>query len=262
MRRSSPRPESNSTHTARQRKHFDADRSIRELQERVARLERFIAENFGLGTEGLPEVLAAAERQKPGPKPYNSGMILSDRDRLVELLEDFWPEIEPQCLPKPQPKALGAVLRAVESREEKLRPGERRYLWATKHLLNSLPQVCEFLSGNRFRRDPRQIANAFAGFPQISTWRSLKLCQAKPCNRHMGQRTIKAYLRRKHPELFGNLLAKESMINFANSLRSYRTRDRRLAGFTAKYLLYCWAKCVPDKQLLGEASAVQGLTRR
>jgi hypothetical protein len=250
MRRSASTARTNSTQTGNSRIYFDAERSIRELQERVSKLERLMAEHFGQGTEELSEVFTAAERRKPGPKPRHSGMIFLKRDELVQMLERYWPEIEFHCFPKPNPLALRAVLHAIESQEQNLPPGESRHLWAVKHLLDSWPQLCNFLSGNRFRRDPRQIANAFAGVPQVSVWRSLKLCQAQPSNHSLGQRALRAYIRRKHPELYGNLLAEESLINFANSLKRYRSKDRQVTGLTAQYLHYCWEKCTPDRQLL------------
>jgi hypothetical protein len=134
-----------------------------------------------------------------GPSLGTGGMILSDRDRLVEMLEYYWPEIEPMCSPRPNKEGLKRVLESI--------PGKAlgRYDYPAEHLLAHLSNVLEFVSANRFRGDPRQIANAFAGFPNVSVWTSLKLCQASPCNNPIGNRAIRAYLRRKHRELYGSL---------------------------------------------------------
>lgn len=237
------------TQKVQSRQGLDAHRAMRELQERVSKLERWNAEHFGPDVEELFKVFAARERKKPGPKPAHNGMPLTNRDHLVYFLEGYWPEIEPQCIPKPNPSALKVVLHAIKSRERKLPANQARHHWAVQHLLQFLPQVIQFLSSDRFRRDPRQIANAFAGVPNVGSWRSLKLCQAQPCNHPIGQRAIKAYIRRKHPELYGNLLADESLVNFSRAIRGHRSKDTRLAAFNPQHLHSCWQECVPDSRL-------------
>jgi hypothetical protein len=116
--------------------------------------------------------------------------------------------------------------------------------------LENLADLADFLSGDRFRRDPRQIANAFAGSNTMGVWRSLKRCQAYPSNEPIGQRAIRAYIRRKHARLFARLSADYSLPNFANSLRSYRGKDANVRALTAQALCICWKRCDPDPSIL------------
>jgi hypothetical protein len=244
MQRKASNSRDNSTQTLPASPEFDAKRSIHTLQKRIAKLESSVADLMAARNaefEGLPQ----AEHKRPGPKPRHGGMILSDRDRLVEMLECYWPEIEPMCLPWPNREGLKRVLESI--------PGQAlgRHDYFAKHLLAHLPHVLRFVVSNRFRRDPRQIANAFAGFPNVSVWRSLKICQAKPCNNPIGSRAIRAYLRRKHPKLHGRLTADYSLTNFATAIRDYRTKDAKLNPFDARYLYKSWLQCLGNYQSLG-----------
>jgi hypothetical protein len=158
MRRVAKRLKNNSTQTVKYAKQFDAHRSISELQERVSRLEQLIAGLMGTGAGFEEAQIPAVQRKRPGPKPIHIWSIRQNRDQLVQMLEDHWPEIEPFCIPRPDERGLRGVLRSIV----KIR--DFRELPA-KHLLDHLPDVVKFLEGDRFRRDPRQIANALAGFP-------------------------------------------------------------------------------------------------
>lgn len=163
----------------------------------------------------------------------------------MQMLEYYWPEIGPLCSPKPNAGGLKGVLESIPNQ------AQGGYKLPATHLLNHLSKLLEFLSTNRFRRDPRQIANAFAGYLKIGIWRSLKVCQASPCNDHIGPRAIRAYIRRKHPELHGNLTADYSLPNFATALKSYRTKDAKLKAFDARYLYLSWKQCAADYRALG-----------
>jgi len=141
---------------------------------------------------------------------------------------------------------LRRALETIAEREGSLPASQRRHDWPALHLLKHFPELIQFLSSDRFRRDPRQVANAFAGVPSVSVWRSLKLCQADPCNNPIGSRAIRSYIRRKHPELYQRLLADYSLVNFATALKSYRSKDQKLNQFGAQYLFLCWKQCTPE----------------
>ncbi len=244
MRRKGSTNEWNSTQSSPKKKKFDADSLIRSLQQRVEKLESLVAQLSVANGIG-PEFLPAVERKKPGPKPLNPGMVLHDRDELVQMLEYYWPEIEPLCCPNPNAKGLETVLASLT------RQMQGRYEFPATQMLKHLSKLLDFLSSDRFRRDPRQIANAFAGFPGIGIWRSLKICQASPCNDAIGGRAIRAYIRRKHPELLGRLSADYSLLNFATAIKSYRNKDARLGAFGTQYLYRSWGQCTANYQSLG-----------
>lgn len=225
---------------------FDARRLMRDLEERVSRLEQLLEAFKGMGEYANEIPFSAPTR--PGPKPAHVWSIRMGRDHLVRMLEDYWPEIEPFCIPQSNGEGLRRVLWGVA------KAALGRHELPAKHILKHLPEVVKFLSGDRFRSDPRQIANAFAGFPQISVWRSLKICQADPCMDPIGNRAIRAYIRRKHSGLYGDLQADFSLVNFASALKRYRSSDRNLQIYRADALYKCWNDCVPNYENLKIAS--------
>jgi hypothetical protein len=244
MRRKTLKASNVSTHNAHPSKEFDAVRSIRALEERVRQLESDLGHLRGSTDLAHIPSLAPA-RKSPGPKPVNVWMVLSDRDNLVQMLEYYWPEIEPLCVPAPDAKMLSRVFDSIS----KLEP--RRYEHHARHLHKYVAEVCDFLLTNRFRSDPRQIANAFAGFPAVGIWRSLKICQASPCNDPIGSRALRAYIRRRHPRLYERLSADYSTPNFAVAMKKYRTKDQKIIGCGGAFSLYIWWKqSVPDYESL------------
>ena len=239
MRRTASKTTNNSTQSSQLGRKLDATCLIRDLAERVTKLEKAFESAVAPLDLAVSEI-PIGEPKKPGPKPIHFWGLLSDRNTLVRMTEYYWPELEPLCWPKPKPQILKKVLEAISFQQTSW------YAGASKHLLEQIDNLVEFISTDRFRRDPRQIANAFAGFPKISTWRSLKLCQSSPCNDPIGSRAIKSYIRRRHPELFRTLDADHSLPNFASALRAYRTKDKNLSVFRDGYLYHCWKQCKPD----------------
>lgn len=240
MPRKSPRMKHNSTHRSHEAEQFDALQSIREIQDRVTRLEKALAGRLETGnTDAIPE----DNRKRPGPKGVHIWSLYSDRDQLVRMLEQYWPEIRPFCI-RPKAAHLKAILSAISKADH------GRHELSAKHLLKHLPDVVNFVSGDRFRDDPRQIANAFAGFPQIGIWRSLKLCQANACMDPIGDRAIRAYIRRKHRTLFRYLSEDYSLINFVRALKRYRSTDSKLNMYGAAALYECWNQGIPAYEQL------------
>jgi len=244
MRRMTQDSSSISTHSSDSTRKFDAERVIAELVQRVARLEKAVENGVG-PIDYLAQEIATAEPKKPGPKPIHFQGLLADRDTLVQMFENHWPELEPLCWPKAKPKSLLRVLETISA--EKM----SSYAQAARRLIEQFDSVLKFLASDRFRHDPRQIANALAGVPQVGLWRSLKLCQSRPTSYPIGQRAMKAYLERKHPVLYRRLAADLDLLNFVSALRSYRTKDRWLAGLNAQYLHQCWQQAMPNYQALG-----------
>jgi hypothetical protein len=244
MRRTTQPNSPISTHSAHSRRRFDARRVIRDLELRIARLEKAIDSGVG-PLEYLAQEIPAAQPKKPGPRPIHFQGLLGDRDTMIQMLEAYWPEIEPLCWPKPKPNTLLRVLEKIS--EQKL----SSYVQAAGHLTRHFEPFLKFLASDRFRRDPRQIANALAGVPQVGIWRSLKLSQSRPSNYPIDARAVRAYIRRKHPVLFRRLAADMDLLNFVSALRSYRTRDRWLAGLNAQYLHQCWRESMPNYRALG-----------
>jgi len=209
----------------------------------VTELEKIVAQ-LSSPSESMLDKIPEAPKTRRGAKPTHGDTLFSDRDQLVLMLEQYWPELEPLCIPHPKESGLRIVLFAVRDQMG------HRYRLPARHLLQNLPELIKFLSGNRFRADPRQIANALAGVPGISTWRSLKVCQASPCTLPIGDRARRAYIQRRHLELHGRLMADYTLTNFASALRMYRRKSARLNEITAMSLYQTWPQCEPDYQSL------------
>lgn len=244
MRRTAQPTSPISTHSAYSTRRFDARRVIRDLEQRIARLEKALDNGAG-PLDYLAQEMPAAQPKKPGPRPIHFQGLLGDRDTMIQMLEAYWPEMETLCWPKPKPKSLLRVLEKISA--QKL----TSYAQAAGHLTRHFEPFLKFLASDRFRRDPRQIANALAGVPQVGLWRSLKLSQSRPSNYPIGARAMRAYIRRKHPVLFRRLEADIDLLNFVSALRSYRTRDSWLAGLNAQYLHQCWRESMPSYRALG-----------
>jgi hypothetical protein len=215
-----PRPAlKNSTQFAKSREQFDAECSNRELRARVVKLESIIADYLGPGILDSTD-FASVGRKKRGPRSIHDVSLISERNRLIQMLEAYWPEIEPLTRPKPKADALEKLLQQIACLENQLSNSQGRHAHAAEHFLKHFQELVKFLLSDRFRHDPRQIANAFAGFPNMGTWRSLKRCQAHPSNEPIGQRAIRAYILRKNPRLYARAFSGSELAKFCEFAKS------------------------------------------
>lgn len=140
--------------------------------------------------------------------------LANRRDELVLLFEMNWPELEPLCTPKPNFKKLRQAFEAFAN------PGSCPTPWGThvrtlppgttgNHsaaanrllLSKTFSQLQVFLTEEqkRFAANPRQLANAMAGCPDLSFWTSLKRCQQIRFGFGIHDRAMRSYIRREHP---------------------------------------------------------------
>jgi hypothetical protein len=158
------------------------------------------------------------------------------RDQLIDMLEDYWPELGPSCS-KPSPKKLQELLRRIAAMKH------RHHSPAALHLLENFEKLTVFLGTERYSGDPRQIANALAGVPSVSWWTSLKLCAAQPCLASRGIRSLSDYLRRKRPEIFKLLdNAGGDVLKIAVAFKHVRSQDAtvRLLQSNAQLAAQVW----------------------
>ncbi len=190
---------------------------------RIARLEarspdrdfEFLSSTFGQTTE-----------TKRGPRPRYSNEIYKDRDMFVRFLEQYWPEIEPLCVPKLNLAKLKVILSSFPVQKfGQVGETANRLLDRLSFIEDSFthPQLSA-----RFRNDPRVLAGALAGVPEVGLWRSLKLCPPRGCNVPMGDRAMRSYLHRKHPALHRALRAGMNITQTMVWLKEYQTRDKLL----------------------------------
>ena len=212
-----------STHMARKRRVLNARRSISALEKRLNVLEQQVQElKKAQSSELLHELIPGPVKPRRGRKPKIQLHFLSDRDAIVHALEACWPELQPLLLRPQEPEGirerLGLLAKSLHQR------GDERL----NHLLRQdvFPQMLEFLKSDRFRGDPRRLANALAGVPNVRWWRSLRVCEAHPCWSRIGERALQDYLRRKHRRLFRDLLdCGDDLVCIASALKRYRSKD-------------------------------------
>jgi hypothetical protein len=174
----------------------DAKKLISDLQDRVLRLE---AESFGTGAFVL------------GPPPVKPGMgrkrklepeeLLKRRDLLSRWLEEDWPSLSVALRKaKNSNQALAAILAAKERVPFVMQPSFYRAPQKYKE------QLWEFLESRRLAGNPRNLAGAMAGLPELSWKRSLDICQQNPCQFPLAQQAWRDFMRRKFPVRLRELL--------------------------------------------------------
>jgi len=219
MRRSPKKRNSNTTQNAPRVVLFDAEAEIAALKARVKRLEDWRSEENGENSfsyEGreLP-------KKRRGPPPKHSSGILHDRDMFVRFFEQHWPEIEPLCSPRPNARLFRAFL------ELHGKPNLGQMGGVARQLLDRIEFWEEFLSipkyRKRYRENPRILAGALAGVPDIGLWRSLKLCPPRTCEVQMNDRAMST-----------------DVIHVIGWWKEYRTRDQVLRGCKAADILRMW----------------------
>jgi hypothetical protein len=217
-----------------------------DLEARVRRLEESVFKNKA-------EVSSHPKKRikmKSGPKPKRPPTIYDDRDDFVYLFESYWPEIEPKCVPPIDIEGLKRIFTALTAMEI------GKIAEAAKKLLDRLPFIEEFFANpklrDRFRGDPRVLAGALAGVPEVGQWRSLKLCPPITCKLPMGDRAVCSYIRRKHPALHNALTVGIDTLGLGPWLKEYRTRDKTLKKYSAQELIDAWKASVPNLDQLFE----------
>jgi len=243
----------NSTHSVKNQIKFDAERSWRHLERRVKNIEDRMANpleeehRFALHVE---KDRIAKLPKKRGPKTISSAELDSRLRPLNLFLESQWPELEPMCGPKPNLRVLKKALIGFAKSVAPARVGTvDDHRAAAQRLLSSFDQLAEFLTEHqdRFAGNPRQIANATAGYPDIRFWTSLKRCQQMPFQVDIHPRAIKSYIQRKHPTLYKKLSENPGTPELAAFWHRYRTKDRVLIGLNASDLERLWKMGIPGE---------------
>lgn len=184
------------------------------LEEKVTGLEirlQYVEANLGIRSP-IPE---EERKKKPGPAPYPDEVLFETRDRYIDWLEYYWPDLRPHLLAVKggDPAKMEEALKRCAGAEEQWTPT----VWA---LLGSSAQLVDFVQSNRFRRKPpkltvatalngryedpkrmkaaarlptRQIANAIAGVPSLDWRTSLDRCSGNPSQMIVGKRTEEYY---------------------------------------------------------------------
>jgi hypothetical protein len=252
----------NSTHGARNTRQFNAEQSWRGLEARIERLELLIGMLPDTHeSENHPYIRVGGKHLKTrGPKTIPDFELSDRRDELITFFESNWPELEPLCTPSPDLEALRQAFQAFAN------PGRSKTPWGTQvafvapgivgnHsaavtrllLPKTFSQFERFLRGQqkRFAANPRQLANAIAGCPDLTFWTSLKRCQQLPFRFGIDQRAMRAYIRRLHPRLYKKLSERPGLPELAAFCHKYRTQDVYVAQLRAEALERFWTVGTP-----------------
>jgi len=189
------------------------------LAEQVSRLEKRIAELETLVRDLNSFVFHTSEQRcgtfadfssepmKQAPPPKKRGRrpriapeeLARRRDYLVEFIEIRWPDLVTVMKRR---TALEQLLKTIKL----ACPGAEStegYIKMTEHV----GDLWEFLKSGRYKSEPRQIAYALAGVPEM-TWRSsLDYCTKNPSQLHIRPEAFLDHVRRRNPKCHRDLLA-------------------------------------------------------
>jgi hypothetical protein len=210
------------------------DSQLQEALRRITRLERMVLEN---GLEPPYEPPAKRERGRP------CGLPLEDLKRrtssLIVWLEDNWPEIS---------RGLNAA-KSEQKVADALKSGRRgTYVFQPpffQHPGRFAADCWDFIQSKRYRHNPRNLAAAMAGLPEIGWKRSFDLCSKYAANCHpVGYRAYRDYLRRRFHERFRKLTAASTIEEVATILGGSRSKDHviRYLSENPGKVLY-WLEC-------------------
>lgn len=188
---------------------------ISDLHERVLRLE---AELFGTGAASLgPLPVKPGIGRKPKLDPEE---LLKRRDLLSRWIESDWLSLSIALrMAKNSDQALAAILEA-----------KRRVPWVMFAPFYRLPemhkeQLWEFLKSGRLSGNPRNLAGAVAGLPELSWKRSLDRSQKNPSTFPLAQQAWLDFMRRNFPVRLRELLATATPEDAKAVLAKSKTTD-------------------------------------
>jgi len=185
---------------------------IAQLEKRVASLEKRYIEPSdnnevidlseakyrlfnGGPSEPVESVAVTAKRGRPSLIP--PAQLARQRDELVNFIEVRWPDLRRHMR---RPKSIEDLLLAIKNAS----PGAQTN-WPYIHLTESIGVLWEFLNDKRYSGEPRQIAYAMAGVPDM-TWRSsLNTCTKYPSALPINLPAFKDHIQRHNPELLRSL---------------------------------------------------------
>lgn len=201
----------------------DAHHCIRALERRLAELDERLAK---LETSPEQKLWQTLKEQEPRPKrgrrakyPFH---IEATRNALLELLEEFWPEFYLFFRRPDRPRDIKDLLKGLQKKDSL-----KHYQPAVDHLLKNFETLLKVLKSDRYRSSPRSVANSLAGVPDVSWWRSLKVCAERGYSSLLGNRVLKIYVERKYPHI-------ARVFNEANDPLELAVRRRRLRSKDAE----------------------------
>ena len=217
------------------------DTQLREALRRIERLERIAAEN------GLEAPYSPGEKRGRGrPSGVPPEQLEVRTESLVFWLEDNWPEISRGLNVAQNEQQVAEVLKSGRQNSHTFYPP---FVKAPERFAS---ECWKFIHSKRYHQNPRNLAAAMAGLPEISVRTSFNRCHKYAANCHpVGYRAYREHLRRKFHDRFRKLTAAASTEEVVTILRGSKSKDAVLRHLSEN----------PDKVLRWLECGIPGNTR-
>ena len=189
---------------------------LSDLETRISRLE---SESLGLCV--LPQEPPLAKQGMGRKRRIEVAEVLKRRDQLVSWFESVWPFLSIALRKAKNSRDANAAMVEAKTRKpfiEEQPPFERN---PQKHEA----ALWEFLQSGRFHENPRNLAAAMAGLPELSWKRSFDICSRHPCKQIAAEQSWRDYLRRKFPERLRELCRAKTVYEVRTILKKLRSHD-------------------------------------
>ncbi len=196
---------------------------IPELETQLQEVVDFLKLRFPKAYENFLAERYAPKTQpgKRGPKPQVSDVVLViRRHNLIWFLEEYWPELSRVLTKRTSEGAIRSTLKLFT--DSRFGP----HVNHAQYLIDRLSFLVSFICSRDYTGDPRQIANALAGVPENAWSTSLKRGRAIPCEKEIGVRALRDYLRRNFPGAHAKLLNAKDADAVVRAMATIRTTDR------------------------------------
>jgi hypothetical protein len=185
------------------------------LEDRVSRLESESVESW------LSPKPPAVKREKGRRPKIELEQVLERRNQLVTWFERAWPFLSIDLRKANHSRNAVAAMMKAKTREPfagQRPPFERS---PQKHEA----ALWRFLQSGRFYQNPRNLAAAMAGLPELSWKRSFDICSGHPCSQLVAKQSWRDYLRRRFPQRLRELRMTKTTEEVRKVLRGSRSHD-------------------------------------
>jgi hypothetical protein len=193
----------------------DVVKKLEEIDERTKQLE---AEVFGGGASILwPPPVKRGKGRRP---LLEEEVLLERRDHLTNWMERNWPYLSVALRKaKNSHEAIAAIIKAATGMS--VGPQSPFYRDAEKFEA----ALWRFLKSGRFHGNPRNLAGAMAGLPELSWKRSFDRCSGHPCKIPVAIEAYWDYMRRHFPDRLRELQIAKTEERVKAVLKKSRTHD-------------------------------------
>jgi hypothetical protein len=206
----------------------EVTKKLAEMKMRIERLEEHTGAAF------YPLQLPPAQRRMGRKPKLELKELLMRRDLMVPWVEQHWPYLS---------VTLGKVKNAQHAAAAFIVAKERMSGVCHAPFYRDPEQYADnlwkFLKSRNFRGNPRNLAGAMAGLPELSWKRSFDVCSCHPCKLPVATQAYWDYMRRRFPDRLRELQRMKTEEQVEVILKKSRTHDPT----------YLWLKENPEKVL-------------